>query len=239
MDASCYCIAHNKDSPVLDQTSSMELDAALHELGMLSKVTDSRVDYLNEKMRRKRTSNSLSSAPLCVVQMNSKFVTKFSLSRNSCSESDSEGESDDRVCRSPKLSSKLSKVRMEPSVIFDKLRGSDAYRRRHARMYKPYDILWKKRMQTEKDVTDILAAVTADRASPPTVSRQDSGNKSNPSSPVKSQSYPASSGSSIVRSRSLDDLEISKLDYSKDDCCCYGRSDIDTVSQRISKLHVS
>ncbi|GIY33152.1 uncharacterized protein CEXT_329941 [Caerostris extrusa] len=238
MDASCYCFAHNKDNTVLsDQTSSMELDAALHELGMLSRVTDSRVDYLNEKLRRKRTSNSLSSAPLCVVQMNSKFVTKFSLSRYSCSESDSE-EDDDCVSQKPKRPSKLPTNRKKwPNA-------SEAYKRRQARMFKPYDVVWRRRcLRAEPALDDIpsaaAAAAAADRSSPPTVSRQDSGNKSNPSSPVKSQSYSPSSGSSIVRSRSLDDLEISKLDYSKDDYCCYGRSDIDTVSQRISKLHVS
>ncbi|GFW59057.1 uncharacterized protein TNCV_2779881 [Trichonephila clavipes] len=96
---------------------------------------------------------------------------------------------------------------------------------------KPYDILLKKPLRIEPTVKDIPAA---DKDNPLTVSKEDSGDKSNQNGSVKSQSYPVSSGSSII---CLDGLEISKLDFEED--CCSGRCDIDTVSQRISKLHVN
>ncbi|XP_038052125.1 uncharacterized protein LOC119724897 [Patiria miniata] len=52
-------------------TMEMDLDAALNELGMLSTVTDSRKDYLNEQARR-RTSSCYN-----VMQMNPEFVTRL------------------------------------------------------------------------------------------------------------------------------------------------------------------
>ncbi|XP_022083301.1 uncharacterized protein LOC110975270 [Acanthaster planci] len=50
--------------------AEMDLDVALHELGMLSAVTDSRRDYLNEQAQRRRTSSCYS-----VLQMNPTYVT--------------------------------------------------------------------------------------------------------------------------------------------------------------------
>ncbi|GFQ76636.1 uncharacterized protein TNCT_158611, partial [Trichonephila clavata] len=175
----------------------MDLDAALHELSLLRNFNcmDSEgIKPFND--REMRMAEASSSAPICVVQMNSKFVTNFSLSKHSssdCNSNEEDGESNTGY--SPKFFTRKKPLRIEPTV------------------------------------NDIPAATAADKDSPPTVSRQDSGNKSNPNSPVKSQSYPVSSGSSIVRSRSLDDLEISKLDFKED--CCSVRYDIDTVSQRI------
>ncbi|GFR09990.1 uncharacterized protein TNCT_401091 [Trichonephila clavata] len=164
--------------------------------------------------------------------MNSKFVTNFSLSKHSssdCNSNEEDGESN--IGYSPKF------IVRNGIKFYNEVFSPRCFERRNARKFKPYDILLKKPLRIEPTVNDIPAATAADKDSPPMVSRQDSGNKSNPNSPVKSQSYPVSSGSSIVHSRSLDDLEISKLDFKED--CCSGRYDIDTVSQRISKLHVS
>lgn len=247
---SCYCISHTKDvrSEPDEPSSSMELDAALHELGMLSRITDSRTDFLQEKIqvKKKRSSNSLSSAPLCVVQMNSKFITKWStLSKNFQSHSDSEEEKTETEVES---NSRRTVTRFKSN--------SHRYWRKVARA-KPYDTAgFSRKLDTaagfrERDAAagpsyiPVVAAAAAaeERVSSPSVSRQDSGgNKSNPSSPVKSQNSLPPSGASIVRSRSLDDLEIAKVveDGGKEDCYCrYGRSDIETVSQRISNLHVS
>ncbi|GFT91866.1 uncharacterized protein NPIL_337891 [Nephila pilipes] len=231
MDSPCYCIAHNKDSPVLDQTSSMDLDGALRELSLIRKYPR------KFSQREERLPENSSSTPLCVVQMNSKFVTKFSLFRNSSSDSNSREENGESSIGCSTTVAKKSFKQLHFVEDVSVLNNFNKRRVKHAHLFKPYDILKKRQLRIEPIDDDIPAATAADRASPPTVSRQDSGNKSNPNSPVKSQSYPVSSGSSIVRSRSLDDLEISKLDL-KDDCC-YGRYDIDTVSQRISKLHVS
>lgn len=223
----------------------MELDAALHELGMLSRITDSRTDFLQEKIqvKKKRSSNSLSSAPLCVVQMNSKFITKWStLSKNFQSHSDSEEEKTEAEVE-PNASRTVTRYKSM----------SHRYWRKVARA-KPYDAAgfsrkldvaagFRKRDTAAAYIPVVAAAAAEERDSSPSVSRQDSGgNKSNPSSPVKSQNSLPPSGGSIVRSRSLDDLEIAKVveEGGKEDCYCrYGRSDIETVSQRISNLHVS
>lgn len=231
MDSPCYTYAQNKDSSsVLKEAGSMDLVAALHELSLLGKL-DSYPRSLNARERRRQYHPPMS-APFCVVQMNSKFVTNFSVSKNSNSDCNSNEDEDNK-----KSSIGCSPEIFPKPVVFHKTEFSICKRRARIHDYKPYNILLKHPLRVKATVNDIPAATAADRDSPPTVSRQDSGNKSNPNSPVKSQSYPASSGSSIVRSRSLDDLEISKLDLKED--CCYDGYDIDTVSQCISKLHVS
>ncbi|XP_035212087.1 uncharacterized protein LOC118186150 [Stegodyphus dumicola] len=241
MDASCYCCSHDKLKHAEPAAGEMELDAALQELGMLSTITNSRLDYLNEKVKKKRSSNSLSSAPLCIVQMNSQFVTKFSLSKNSVpgADSESEEENDSSAPGRPHGSIEESKSVVNPKLICEqKMRRVYKGIRRRDYMFRPYDFPW--RLKLEDSLKNIpVAAAVSDRASPPTVSRQDSGNKSNPSSPVKSQKSLTNLGSSIFRSRSLDDLEISKLEAKDDSCYETGRAEIDTMSQRISKLHVS
>ncbi|GFR06065.1 uncharacterized protein TNCT_357221 [Trichonephila clavata] len=211
----------------------MDLDAVLRGMILLRKLKcrDSEdIEPFND--REMRRAEASSSAPICVVQMNSKFVTNFSLSKHSssdCNSNEEDGESN--IGYSHKF------IVRNFIKFYNEVFSARCFERRNARKFKPYDILLKKPLRIEPTVNDIPAATAADKDSPPTVSRQDSGNKSNPNSPVKSQSYPVSSGSSIVHSRSLDDLEISKLDFKEDCCSC--RYDIDTVSQRISKLHVS
>ncbi|KAG8190515.1 hypothetical protein JTE90_006682 [Oedothorax gibbosus] len=238
----CYCISHKEDvrSETDEPSSSMELDAALHELGMLSKITDSRTDFIQEKMlkqkKKVRYSNSLSSAPLCVVQMNSKFITKFSLSSKNF-QSDSEDEKTD----GPTVSDDLlvtPNFWIEPSTAKQsRLKAMSPRQRRKLARCQPYDPCYRNHRASHHVIPDVEDCAS----SPAVVSRQDSGgNKSNPSSPAKSQnSHPKTP--SLVRSRSLDDLEIAKVDESpKEDCYCrYGRLDIETVSQRISKLNVS
>ncbi|KAL1417177.1 hypothetical protein MTO96_000658 [Rhipicephalus appendiculatus] len=48
----CYCCPIARQPASASSTSSDALDASLHELGMLSAVTDSRRDYLLEKLSR-------------------------------------------------------------------------------------------------------------------------------------------------------------------------------------------
>ncbi|XP_054708086.1 uncharacterized protein LOC129217767 [Uloborus diversus] len=218
MNAPYYYFTYNKEQSTIE--GAMELDAALHELGMLSTITDSRLDYLRNKVKKRNRS----SKSLCVVQMNSDFVTEFSLSKSSAvPNGESESEEENNGTSTP-----------EDIRIQRKIKRAMT---RHYK-FKPYDFPWRSKL--EDSLRNIPAATAAsERASPPTVSRQDSGNKSNPSSPVKSQKSLTNLGCSIFRSRSLDDLDISKLDL-KDDCCLEAsRVEIDTVSQRIGKLHVS
>ncbi|GFY52850.1 uncharacterized protein TNIN_141141 [Trichonephila inaurata madagascariensis] len=153
---------------------------------------------------------------------------RFSLSKNSnsdCNSNKEDGESSvDYIPRSFYKNGIrfYNEASCQPST----------FERRRMRRLKPYDISLKKPLGIKPTVNDIPAATAADKDSPLTVSKQDRGDKSNRNGPVKSQSYPVSSGSSIV---CLDGLEISKLDFEEDS----DRHDMDTVSQRINKLHVN
>uniref|UniRef100_A0A131YN48 Uncharacterized protein n=1 Tax=Rhipicephalus appendiculatus TaxID=34631 RepID=A0A131YN48_RHIAP len=70
----CYCCPIARQPASASSTSSDALDASLHELGMLSAVTDSRRDYLLEKLSR----DSGHSGQLCVLAMNSAYIADFS-----------------------------------------------------------------------------------------------------------------------------------------------------------------
>ncbi|XP_054708085.1 uncharacterized protein LOC129217766 [Uloborus diversus] len=236
MNAPYYYFTYNKEQSTIE--GAMELDAALHELGMLSTITDSRLDYLRNKVKKRNRS----SKSLCVVQMNSDFVTEFSLSKSSAvPNGESESEEENNGTSTPEdIRIQCPVLEMLPptwKLDFNTRRKIKRAMTRHYK-FKPYDFPWRSKL--EDSLRNIPAATAASEgASPPTVSRQDSGNKSNPSSPVKSQKSLTNLGCSIFRSRSLDDLDISKLDL-KDDCCLEAsRVEIDTVSQRIGKLHVS
>lgn len=233
MAAPCYCCPPEKRKVQLEEKmipNEMDLDVALHELGMLSTVTNSRKEYLREKMM-KGESAALATNSLCVVQMNSKFVTNFSFSK-SCSvsvETDSEEKTD-----SPPFQEILDVGKTFPC-------GKISRRKRRFHLYKPYHFPWQTKL--EESLVNMSIASTPVKeptAAAASLTRQDSGsNKSNPGSPVKSQKTVSNAGCSIFRSRSLDDTEFSKLNL-PDGCSNEaGRAEIDTVSQRISKLHVS
>lgn len=236
MEDQCFYLSPNQEKFEVD-SGVIHLDSALNELGMLSTITNSRIDYLKEQgidyikeqVKKKRSSNSLSSVPLCVVHMNSDFVTEFSLSKNSssitdCELSDESLKTDLKYKEKDNNKKSLRKVRYKCRPYFNE---------RVIRLAKQERL--KRERLKHVHIPDILSE---DRASPPIVSRQDSGNKSNPSSPVKSQNSLTSVGCSIFRSRSLDDLEISKLNLKEECCDLTSHGEIDAVSQRISKLHV-
>lgn len=229
--------------------SKLDLDAALHELGMLSTVTDSRLDFLGSsiikkekkkkepdvveslrhKIKRLRCSKSSPAPPLSVVHMNSDFVTQFSLSKTSTSAIDFKASSNSI----PKIAVKK--------------------RRRMRKLFNPYTLPIYSPPHSpiihpdkfEEEFKECKAKILASNilnseepSSPPVISRQDSGNKSNPSSPVKSQNSLNSVGCSIFRSRSLDDLEIGKV-YLNENRGLAIQVEIETMSQCINNLHVS
>ncbi|GFT48827.1 uncharacterized protein TNCV_3004051 [Trichonephila clavipes] len=204
----------------------MDLDDAQSELSLLLKLKiDLGVQRFNR--RKLRMAKAASCAPI-MDQMHSKFVSNFSLlsldSRSDCNSNEENRESSFDYSRRSLLRKGIR--------FFDQGASSPSgfHMCNAQRRPKPYDILLKKPLRIEPTVKDIPAA---DKDNPLTVSKEDSGDKSNQNGSVKSQSYPVSSGSSII---CLDGLEISKLDFEED---CSGRCDIDTVSQRISKLHVN
>lgn len=224
MDSKCF-----QYGPISGSQISYDkfLDSALNELGMLSTVTNSRLEYLKEqqeleclkeKMKKKCCTSPLSTTPLCVVYKNSDFVTEFSLSKKPTPPTEFK-ISDDLKPRRGKRMSK-SKRRFYAPYYFN-------------RRILPPEKFEEEFRECKSEIPDEVPA------SPPIISRQDSGNKSNPSSPVKSQNSLTYVGCSIFRSRSLDDLEISKLNNLSESSDLLSHVEIDTMSQRISELHVS
>uniref|UniRef100_L7M381 Uncharacterized protein n=1 Tax=Rhipicephalus pulchellus TaxID=72859 RepID=L7M381_RHIPC len=80
----CYCCPIARQ-PASASTPSDALDASLHELGMLSAVTDSRQDYLLEKLSRSGDSGPHHSG-LCVLAMNSAYFSFVAASERASSE---------------------------------------------------------------------------------------------------------------------------------------------------------
>lgn len=101
--------------------------------------------------------------------------------------------------------------------------------RRH-HFYRPYDFPWRPALEAS-----LRQCWTADNSLPSNVTlvlpECESANKSNPGSPVKG----SSDGAVIPRSRSLDDLKKDEMsNCSREE----EKTEIDTVSQQISKLHM-
>ncbi|XP_037520332.1 uncharacterized protein LOC119396997 [Rhipicephalus sanguineus] len=187
----CYCCPIARQPASVVSTSSDALDASLHELGMLSAVTDSRQDYLLEKLSHSSDSGPNHSG-LCVLAMNSAYIADFSFVAASSPES----PPSETV---PLLTLRRPRVR--------------ALRRRQY-FYQPYDYPWRQRLM------EMLRTKEASC---------DGTNKSSPGSPSKLTVAAAG----IVRSKSLDDLEVCGAK------ACGTRADIETVSRKISNLHFS
>lgn len=66
------------DKIKMEEPELSEIDAALHELGMLSSITESRKQYLEEQKVRRQSSNRKA---LNVLHMNARFVTDVIVGR--------------------------------------------------------------------------------------------------------------------------------------------------------------
>ncbi|KAH9383738.1 uncharacterized protein LOC144153704 [Haemaphysalis longicornis] len=217
-------------SPVATpSTSATDLDASLHELGMLSAVTDSRRDYVLEKLARNARSvdSGQHHSGLCVLAMNSAYIADFSFVTSHVAPPESPPSPSETV---PLLTLRRPRVR--------------ALRRRHY-FYQPYDYPWRPRLvemlRAKEDESSAMAGVDLCFEEPQGL---DCGNKSNPGSPSKLSLGGAKAGGSIVigtvagspgivRSKSLDDLEVCNAK------ACGTKVDIETVSRKIGNLHVS
>ncbi|KAH6920543.1 hypothetical protein HPB50_015532 [Hyalomma asiaticum] len=186
----CFCCCPAQPASASTSTGTNDLDASLHELGMLSAVTDSRRDYLLERLSR--SARNVDSGPhhsgLCVLAMNSAYIADFSFVPPGV------------VAESPPSPSE--------TVPLLTLRRPRALRRRQY-FYQPYDYPWRQRLVEEVLRTQDVSCT----------------NKSNPGSPSK-----LSVAGGIVRSKSLDDLSAKAAGGTK--------ADIETVSRKISNLHV-
>ncbi|CAN7988258.1 unnamed protein product [Ixodes hexagonus] len=249
-ESGCYCchtvtslsprpVSRNVPASPSSSTDMTDLNNSLRELGMLSAVTDSRHDYMLEKLGRSGTSRfAPQQSPdfghhhsgLCVLAMNSAYIADFSFSAGSGTTAESPPSPSETV---PLLTLKRPRIR--------------GLRRRHY-LYQPYDYPWKPKL---------VAMLRAGEEEPPVVPADvrfeepkaalENGNKSNPGSPAKLSQGGSSKGGSaalgsggggtggsgIFRSKSLDDLEVCSAKATGT------RMDIETVSRKISNLHVS
>lgn len=189
---------------------------------MLSAVTDSRRDYVLEKLSRNARSvdSGQHHSGLCVLAMNSAYIADFSFVTSPVAPPESPPSPSETV---PLLTLRRPRVR--------------ALRRRHY-FYQPYDYPWRPRL------LEMLRAKEGASAAMAGVEPQglDCCNKSNPGSPSWGESLGgaeavangAVAGSpGMVRSKSLDDLEVCNAK------ACGTKVDIETVSRKIGNLHVS
>ncbi|EEC03945.1 hypothetical protein IscW_ISCW017261 [Ixodes scapularis] len=240
-ESGCYCchtvasLSPRPTSPPSSSADTTDLDASLRELGMLSAVTDSRHDYVLEKLNRSGGGRFVQQrspdfghhhSGLCVLAMNSAYIADFSFSAAATTESPpSPSET------VPLLTLKRPRVR--------------GLRRKHY-LYQPYDYPWRPKLVAMLKAGE-PPVVSADvRFEEPKVALEN-GNKSNPGSPAKppqGSSFKGSpaplgsvaggaGGAGIFRSKSLDDLEVCSAKATGT------RMDIETVSRKISNLHVS
>ncbi|XP_076355687.1 uncharacterized protein LOC143249546 [Tachypleus tridentatus] len=237
MAVSCYC----SQSTSRENLPDLNIDSALHELGMLSSVTESRKEYLQEKQVKAK--NSCSYQPeLCILRVNSKYVTNFSFCKQPSSLHHGSlddpanvfsAQDDNGITFHVNLhNNKHNIVRSTTSAgAFRGPLKMKMMRLRHHRFYRPYDFPWRPALEASlrrcwTEDTSVSTNTTLDP-------RQESANKSNPGSPMKSNS---SDGATIPRSRSLDDLQ--KDETSKNCNSLTRKTEIDSVSHQISKLHV-
>ncbi|KAK6187085.1 hypothetical protein SNE40_006333 [Patella caerulea] len=234
----CYCCCKPSKSDL------NELDMALNELGMLSCVTPSRSEYLQEMKHRnnqctsyslmENTNLSSGSRGYKIIQIDTKFVTGVS--------SDNPSYLPRRKHSSPNLNGKNLNVsgagcseaissnwrfnyRNQAGSFEEEARQSRLSRiklARQRRFRKPYNV--PGRLYHSMQESDI----PKDEVSPRHIS------KSNSNSPNKLLSGP------LVRSKSLDNLDLTRLKLTEfcqesvDD-----RQDIDQVSLDLTNLQVS
>ncbi|KAK3087912.1 hypothetical protein FSP39_012386 [Pinctada imbricata] len=236
---SCYCCAQ-------PQVNKMDIDSALDELGMLSSVTTSRRQFLSEQKRTASDSclEDLSSSSRItrrfqVVKIDPKYVTGVTM--NSKSQHVWIPLSDDSPPQTknlPNSSSSASDFGMKYREMTSSEEASQNRRRcirmsriragRYKRFQKPYEVPW--RINQSLPETDLRLAEQSDL----------SQSKSNTSSPVKG--VKATSDPRLTRSRSLGNIDFSKLNISDiivKNSKSHEREEMESVSHHLENLHVS
>lgn len=227
------CVSHRDiDDGDLDL---VHLNTALHELGMLSAITESRKQYLQEKAatnrrlamsRLKETNPVCLKKGFCVLHMNSNYVTDLSsvwkcgLRTGAVQTVRLPGD----VVRSPPSDAVVPGK--DGECCHERGRSRSSRYRLH--FQKPYEVPWMNRLVRQEWPSHLVSQ--GDLASKDASTL---GNRSNPGSPEKSS---GDSSSGLVRSRSLDDIEAMNPAVSSLTC---QKSEIETVSQRMESLHVN
>lgn len=224
----------------------MDIDAALDELGMLSSVTESRRQYLQERMRtrsesalitkkqvhgKSRSLPTSSSSGYHIVHFDTKYITGFSDTT----------ETGDKQCSSPKHhtlsldnealvdqsnkfssdSENLESLAEQKRTLAVKYKRENVSARNRRilarkRAKQPYEVPWRLTQSFQESL------LLRDDDIPES--------KSTSSSPVKPVNP-----ESLTRSRSLDNIDFSKFFISDSQ----GRQEVDRVVSELKNLNVS
>lgn len=221
--SSCYCCKNTKQA--------MDIDTALDDLGMLSTITNSRKQYLRERIRtRSETAHSDTSArSLHIVRLDKNYVNDITSGTFGTFYPSIDPGSDISVDPNSPSSSLMSnnhnKYRDSPSIV--KSSQPKCIRRsllRKNRYKKPYEVPWRLTNQTE------------------TVMQHDDNfpvlSKSNSESPIKGVPI----NEHLTRSRSLENVELActklleifeKVPDAKE------KQEMENVSKNLENMHVS
>ncbi|XP_006821649.1 uncharacterized protein LOC102804102 [Saccoglossus kowalevskii] len=205
------------------EPGKLDLDSALHELGMLSAVTNSRKEYLKEKESKNDTCKT-SKHGFTVVQMNSAFVTRLqpvkSLPTSWKSLTD---------IPSHKFDEETDKSRR---ASYPLPTGSDFYISHHrvAKMHRSR-VRFRKPYTVPKKRACIRRCSESDEV---ITSKVDNGNQGEGKEKIKFAKRPVRK---IKRSKSLDDLCLTKLHI--DENGTTQRKDIEKIALNLMNLTVS
>lgn len=261
-ESSCYCCARPSSA------KEMDLDAALHELDMLSTPTESRRQFLAERNRSKSESGSSavsrkvgvessesSANGYQIIQINPTFVTGFmSEVEMPCKErvtpnsSSPKGASSYRgACSSGYTPCALGgSYRQDPDSLESEVRMHRLARiklGRQRRFRKPYEVPW--RLHHSLPLPEIQPPISPRDHRPPDPGELKIEAPSSPKTvnPSKSNNSSPVKISSLVihRSKSLDDLDLAKLkitEFSQDQNFVSQRQEIDQMSQDLKDLQM-
>lgn len=188
---SCYCCK--------ERSNAMDVDAALDELGMLSTVTNSRRQYLRERVRTRSETIHSETKSLNIVQLDKNFVSSISSGtfgtfyptvdpgENIVVDPNSPGSSNmDQYRDTPTLRNREKQKCIRRSLL------------RKNRYKKPYEVPW--RLSTSLPETTITYDETTSGSLTPGLS------KSNSESPIKG----VRANDNLTRSRSLENIELAR-----------------------------
>lgn len=220
----------------------MDIDTALNELGMLSSVTESRKQYLQEKNRthsepslKDASSMQRKSKVFQVIRIDPTYVRGFSF--NSSPIYDNSGRSDETLGSESNFDFGSNYRNSENDFEKEaRLKRLSRFRLGRMRRYrKPYEVPW--RLYNSCHEMDMSFEGLSICNSP---SRQQS--KSNSTTPVKSNAKP--NGTTLLpRSRSLNNLDLAKLKltdiFDSPSTSSVVKQDIENVSREMKNMHMT
>ncbi|XP_077990356.1 uncharacterized protein LOC144444711 [Glandiceps talaboti] len=215
----------------VSDTSSMDIDAALHELGMLSAVTESRREYLKENECRSESCTKLTKQGFTVVQMNPMFVTQLQPVKTL----PLTPTMSTRIQSSPMIGSEAEKSRRASfpppnctdfHVNHNRVAKIHTYRSR-VRFRKPYSV-------PSKRVSFRRHSESEDPSSP----KVDNGIKDETQEDCKVKEEESTPQPvKIKRSKSLDDLTLTRVQ--REENSVIERLDVENISKNFQDLKVS